>query len=136
MIPLAAFEGRWEVRRQIDDAHTNQHGRFEGQAVFSPRDGGMHYAETGRLHLGDAPPMQAERHYLWHSDAERIVVQFPDGRDFHSFTTTPAAQATHLCGEDLYEVRYDFAQWPIWTAIWKVSGPRKAYEMTSTYQQR
>lgn len=54
-----------------------------------------------------------------------MVVHFEDGRPFHDFDIATNAAATHLCGEDLYEVQYTFAQWPIWSSQWRVRGPRK-----------
>jgi len=136
MIDLAAFEGDWLVSRRIADDYSGQEGQFEGTARFVPEGDGLRYEEAGTLIMGGAVPMRAERAYLWDARAGEIVVRFADGRPFHHFATTPAPEAEHLCGEDLYEVRYDFGHWPDWRAVWRVSGPRKAYEMTSQYQRR
>jgi len=131
---LADFAGRWRVSRIIDDDRMGgQAGTFAGDALFQPRpDGALYYAEEGELRLGPGPSFRAMRSYLWRAEGGRIVVDHGDGRPFHSFE--PAAPAAeHLCGADLYVVRYDFAAWPRWRAEWTVRGPRKDYAMVSDF---
>lgn len=129
---LSDFEGGWRLDRRIDDARAGLTGRLEGQAVFRPVQGGLVVTETGRLSYGAAPPLQAERVYLWRAEAGGIAVAFEDGHPFHWFA--PARpEATHDCPPDLYRVRYDFTRWPDWQAVWHVTGPRKDYVMTSRY---
>lgn len=131
-VRLADFAGGWRVSRAIEDSLGAQTGRFEGEAAFLPEGAVWRYRETGRLRLGAAPPLTAERSYLWREAAGRIVVDHADGRPFHAFD--PAApEATHHCDPDLYRVRYDFGSWPVWTARWHVTGPRKSYVMRTTY---
>ena len=75
--------------------------------------------------------MQSERRYRWDAD---LNVYFDDGRFFH--TVPPlGGQTDHWCDPDGYDVRYDFAQWPTWSAEWYVLGPRKNYRMLSQYSQ-
>jgi len=130
---LADFTGRWSIERTIRDA-LGPDGRFEGMAVLAPDGNGLVYRETGMLVLGETR-LQAERKYLWRvgDSADEIVVTFTDGRFFHSFELNDGAEARHDCAPDTYNVRYDFTDWPIWQAVWRVRGPRKDYEMTSRY---
>lgn len=134
---LRAFEGRWRIERTIDDAAAGRTGRFEGEAVFVQAAEGLAYAETGMLTLEGAAPMAASRRYLWRDGGPGAVeVLFEDGRFFHRIDTTkPAPEAVHDCAPDIYRVRYDFLSWPRWTAVWRVSGPRKDYEMASRYRR-
>ncbi len=94
--------------------------------------------EEGRLDLGGAS-FQATRVYLWRADGDGIAVLFEDGRAFHRFTPQGAADSAHWCDPDDYRVSYDFSRWsvnrPIWTAEWRVTGPRKDYVMLSTYRR-
>ena len=110
-------------------------GRFDGQAVLSP--GGidrLDYVETGHLRLSDGPAMTATRRYSWAFQAGLMRVSFDDGRPFHSFHPGVSGAGTdHLCGADTYRVTYGFADWPVWTAVWQVSGPRKEYSLESRY---
>ena len=130
---LRDFEGRWYLSRVIEDARTGGQGLFEGEAVFTPQGDALRYVETGLLRLDGQAGMTATRVYLWRPDPTGIGVFFEDGRPFHSFDFAPSAQATHWCDPDDYAVRYDFSQWPHWTAHWVVTGPRKDYVMTSRY---
>lgn len=131
---LMKFAGRWSLSRRIDDRLSGGTGTLTGVAEFTPQDGGLLYSETGQLRIGDAPPMEATRRYIWRAARDRIEVLFDDGRPFHFFTARGQGEGTdHLCGADLYRVSYDFTAWPAWTAEWTVSGPRKDYMMTSRY---
>ncbi|MBP7002967.1 DUF6314 family protein [Amaricoccus sp.] len=133
---LSAFEGEWELTRDIDDARAGQRGRFVGRARFTPAPEGLRYREEGALTLGDGPALAASRDYLWRAGPEGAIdVLFADGRLFHSFRPAdPAPAAEHDCPPDLYRVRYDFAAWPRWQVAWRVSGPRKDYDMLSRFR--
>ncbi|RYH03300.1 hypothetical protein EU805_06145 [Salipiger sp. IMCC34102] len=135
MPELGDFEGDWRLARLIDDRLAGQEGRFEGRArLTAAGDGALAYVESGTLHLGAAPPLQAERRYIWRAQDGRIAVFFADGRTFHSFRPTGEGAGTdHPCGADFYRVAYDFNDFPRWTTRWRVSGPRKDYEMRTTY---
>ena len=100
-----------------------------------PEAGGYAYAEEGTLIQPDAPPMTAKRAYCWRLVDGRVAVAFPDGRPFHAFDLTPVAEAFHLCDPDTYRVAYDFRDWPVWRADWRVTGPRKDYRMVSVYRR-
>ena len=130
---LEGLAGRWRIARAIEDRLAGDAGRFEGEAVFSRGEGGLLYHETGTLSLPGRPALRAERRYLWSVEAREVVVRFADGRAFHRFDPTAGAAARHDCAPDVYEVAYDFSGWPRWRAVWDVSGPRKAYTMTSDY---
>lgn len=127
------FAGRWRIDRHIDDRLAGQTGWFEGAAELTPDGKGqLAWAERGLLRLGQGPAFEARRDYLWVFDAAGIEVLFPDGRPFHRFVPEGRAAGTdHPCGADLYRVTYDFTAWPVWTARWQVSGPRKDYVMES-----
>lgn len=134
-INLDAFRGVWQLDRDIVDANGGM-SRFSGKAVFTPDGAGLLYEETGILEIPGVSPMQATRRYLWRESAGRIMVAFEDGRPFHSFDPCGTeAAAQHLCGADLYRVRYDFSAWPAWSALWQVAGPRKDYSMLGRYRR-
>lgn len=129
---LADFEGVWTLNRRIEDRRAGLTGQLDGQASFDAGQGGLILTETGSLRYGDGAPLQAERRYLWRSEAGGIAVFFDDERPFHWFSAE-ATNANHDCPPDLYHVQYDFSAWPVWTARWQVTGPRKDYVMTSRY---
>ncbi len=129
MITLASFQGRWTLTRHIDDRRAGVPATLHGMAEFVPDGTGLTLTETGRLRPGEGPSFEARRSYLWR---EGITVLFDDGRPFHTFDPS-APEAVHDCPPDTYRVLYDFTAWPLWTATWHVTGPRKDYTMVSTY---
>ena len=136
MLGPVDFEGKWHLERTIRDNLYGQHGTLVGQAVFSSASPNkLSYDEAGKLSLEAGGELEATRRYHWAFQAEEVVVTFADGSPFHQFTPAGHAAGTdHPCGEDFYQVRYDFMRWPVWTAVWTVHGPRKDYISTSSYQ--
>jgi hypothetical protein len=129
----ADFLGAWQITRAITDRRGGPPGHFAGTARFTPAPGGLRYAEEGCLTLGTTQ-MRATREHLWLFGPAGVEVRFADGRPFHAFRWDAAA-AEHPCGADLYRVRYDFSAWPVWSATWDVTGPRKDYAMRSLWQR-
>ncbi len=130
--PLAAFTGEWTVSRRIHDRRGGQEGTFRGRARFQTEGAGLRYHEDGTLTLGQGMPLRATRDYLWRLEEHRIVVDYGDGRPFHAFDPADPV-AEHLCGQDLYQVEYDFGRWPMWRTVWVVAGPAKDYRMITDY---
>lgn len=89
----------------------------------------MIYREAGTLTVAGQAPMQAERCYHWHSD---LSVHFEDGRFFHKVPPS-GGDTEHWCAPDTYVGRYDFTCWRTFEVIWRVTGPRKSYQMCSLY---
>ena len=135
MLSADDFAGAWTLERDITDRHLGQDGRFRGTADLRA-DGAsiLRYAETGQMQLGRGPAMTATRSYNWQFTDAGVFVTFADGAAFHSFIPTGIGAGTdHPCGDDFYQVKYDFTKWPEWSATWSVSGPRKDYTSTSRY---
>ncbi|MBW4708499.1 trigger factor [Roseobacter sp. YSTF-M11] len=128
---LADFEGAWDLHRQIIHADGTT-AMFQGVAVWTPEADGLIYRETGSLKMPQGAAMQSERQYRW---AAGLDVYFDDGRFFHAVPAR-GGKATHWCDPDTYSVIYDFARWPVFTALWEVSGPRKSYSLHSHYSRR
>jgi len=134
MLGATELAGVWRVTRTITDRLAGQSGRFDGQARLVPVPGGQDYAEEGVLRLGDGPVLTAARGYRWRFAGDSVEVAFRDGRPFHRFVPGVTGPGTdHLCGADLYRVRYDWDAGPDWGALWDVQGPRKDYRMESRY---
>lgn len=131
MLSPSDFLGAWAIERWIEDARSGQSARFLGEAVIEPKDEDWVYAEHGTLELTTGAPMRAERRYIWRADETGFDIFFSDKRFFHRFDLDPCTQAQHWCDPDDYEVEYDLSNWPVWQSVWRVSGPRKCYVMTS-----
>ena len=122
----------WAISRQIIDHTQDAKLTFIGRCEVS--DGW--YQETGQMVLPDGQSLSSTRRYRWGATLEGVDVHFDDGRFFHRIDLAHAsAQARHFCDPDDYEVSYEFTQWPVWTSLWKVKGPRKDYEMDSSYRK-
>ena len=132
MISLSDLEGRWRLDRVIEDARTGVTGRLEGEALWRPDAAGLVQEESGVLHYGDAPPMQATRCYLWRAAGDALEVFFEDGRPFH-VVPQAGAEAVHHCDPDLYRVTYDFDLPKRFTQVWRVTGPRKDARIISRF---
>ena len=125
---LSDFEGDWTLSRRI----LHEDGRvamLEGRARWDRDGDALIYNEEGELRLEGHAPVHATRRYRWE---EGLRVHFEDGRFFH---VVPAQGGTahHWCSPDDYQVAYDFDDWPVFTTIWTVRGPHKAYRMISRY---
>lgn len=134
MIALAGLEGAWRLSRRIDDRRAGLTGHLEGTSRWSPDAQGLRQEETGLLHYGAAPPMQAARVYLWRQEGAGLAVFFEDGRPFHRLGPDRLSDR-HLCHPDTYDVTYDLSRWPDWTQCWHVTGPRKDALITSRFQR-
>ena len=136
MLHLSQFVGCWRLERTIEDRRAGQTATMTGEVRFIAQpDSSLLYDEVGELRIGGGPGFEARRQYIWTEVAHGIDVRFADGLPFHHIV--PAGQAAgtdHRCGEDDYRVRYDFATWPRWVAVWTVSGPRKDYTSRSVFQ--
>ncbi|ETW14492.1 hypothetical protein ATO8_01245 [Roseivivax marinus] len=131
---LSDFEGGWRLSRKIHDRHVGQFGHAEGRLEFSPDGDGLRYDESVTMHLPGQPPLSGTRAYLWRAMDGVIDVRFDTGAPFHQIMLgEPEPEATHHCAPDLYRVSYDFADWPVWTVTWEVSGPRKDYRMETLF---
>ena len=127
---LADFAGRWQLERRIVQ-RGGPAARFSGVAEWTGDGDALDLLERGTLHLGDQPPMQAERRYRWLAD---LTVLFEDGRYFHQ-VPAKGGPAGHWCAPDMYRVMYRFGRWPAFETVWRVRGPRKDYAMVSEYRR-
>lgn len=134
MPQLTDFEGRWRIARRIEDEWMGTTGLFEGVGRFTPDGEGLAYREVGELKLPQEAPLAASRDYLWRAEPAGIAVLYHDGRFFHRIKAgADVVQDWHVCGEDDYDVTYNFTHWPDWRMIWKVRGPRKDYVSISDF---
>jgi hypothetical protein len=122
----------WAISRQIIDHTRDAKLKFIGRCEVC----GGWYQESGQMVLPHGQALSSTRRYRWDATLEGVDVHFDDGRFFHWIDLSHAApQARHFCDPDDYAVSYEFTQWPVWTSLWKVKGPRKDYEMHSIYHK-
>jgi len=133
VIGLADLEGCWHLTRTIEDARAGVTGHLEGTCHWVRDGAGLRQEEEGVLRYGTAAPLRAARSYLWRETADGLAVFFADGRAFHRLGAE-RLEDRHWCDPDTYDVRYDFTQWPDWTQVWRVTGPRKDAWIKSRFQ--
>ena len=134
-LELAEFAGQWLADRTITDQLSGQVIRFEGTVDFRAGQGAWIWDEDGALVLPGQAPIRATRRYLWRAEGDEIAVFFDDGRPFHVIGSGMAPTAHHDCPPDSYDVSYDFTRWPLWSARWRVTGPRKDYISDTAYRR-
>lgn len=136
-VSLARLAGAWRLTREVRHA-TGQVDRMAGMCRFTPIEAGHQMAgllqkETGVLETAQGR-FQASRQYIWTEADGAVQVYFDDMRPFLSIPKDAAKpHLTHICDPDRYDVVFDFTHWPNWQAVWRVTGPRKSYVMTSHF---
>ena len=145
ILDLKAFlQGVWDLTRTLEDRRAGQRGRFDGRAVFAPAGAGLAYRERGVLRLG-AFTGPAERVHRYRFPAPgraparapaRAEVAFEDGRPFHDLDLSQGRwSVVHRCRDDLYRGRFEVEGRDRWTAVWRVSGPRKDQVLCGRYDR-
>jgi Family of unknown function (DUF6314) len=129
---VAALRGRWAVRRRLLDVRAGTEGEFTGSAWFEPADGGLSWAEQGRLRLGgyDGP---AARRLLVVRAGDAGMGRLSDGRPFHPLDLT-GAPVEHRCGDDLYRGSYRLLGPGLLDVSWTVVGPDKEQRIDTSYR--
>ena len=112
-----------------------------GTAIVVPRSAGQFdYREQGQFHLPDGRALDAERRYVFHDIDGGFAVFFAETplRLFHRIALREegpylVGAATHLCGGDRYDSRYEFRADGLFVVEHRVSGSRKRYISLTRY---
>lgn len=133
-VEITDFLGDWKIAREIVEKSGGTH-HMTGRAEFTRAADGVTYREKGQLVTAAGAQFAASRVYHWRDAGHgRVQVLFEDERDFHNFDLTGAkTEGKHWCDPDMYQVSYNLADWPVWSSVWRVSGPRKDYRMVTRY---
>lgn len=128
------LRGAWHLARDIVDADGAALGTFTGTAEFTPQDDELHYHEQGELRLAEHQG-RASRSLRYHpEEPARCTVWFADGHFFHDLRLdTGTWEVRHPCRADLYYGYFEVTGNDQWQQHWRVAGPEKAYEMTTTF---
>jgi hypothetical protein len=145
--------GTWTVDRSIEDHRSGISGHFRGTAVFAPAEGepGVEaegamaagsvavarasFLETGELtYGGHATPARRGLDYIGRDGA--ALLYFTDGRLYIDLDLRAGAwRAEHLCSADRYEVRTVVRSRDQVREEWRVRGPGKDYDATTTLRR-
>lgn len=127
---LDGFKGTWEVRRTVFDRLTRSRVSFSGRAEIGA-DG---FREEGDTLYG-AMRLHSSRAYLLRIEDDRVVVDFPDHREFIRIGEAASQDLFHQCGPDAYTGRLVFRGPDVWAEMWQVRGPRKNYRSVAVYRR-
>lgn len=96
----------------------------------------LEYSEQGELQFGrHRRPAGRCLLYLAVTDGS-VDVRFADGREFYRLDLrSGACRAEHPCRADRYLVTVTRLSQDSFTEAWRVSGPAKDYELTTTYSR-
>jgi hypothetical protein len=141
---LDFLRGSWRAERVLIDFRSGQRGTFRGVATFAEpagpegagrgARGGLDYREQGELSFGGHHgPASRSLTYRPGPDGSAEVL-FADGRPFYLLDLrSGSCQAEHPCAEDHYSLIARVLGPDSFTEHWRVRGPEKDYEMTTTF---
>jgi hypothetical protein len=127
--------GRWELDRLIVDRAGGMTGRLQGHASFTSASRGLWYEERGTLTFGQHRGTAEQTYFFEFPEGDaRATVRFRDGHLFHSLDLRDGEdRARHDCDLDLYEGLFIAFGPAAWRSEWNVTGPRKDYDLVTTY---
>lgn len=133
--------GSWRIERTLKDHRSGTRGTFNGMASVAdqrPCSSSLlrvraHYEEIGELHWG---PHQSSAHrslrFVRRDDAI-LAMHFSDGRPFIDVDLRAGAwRSNHVCGDDRYEFTTRVMSPNVFEERWRVRGPTKDYDATTT----
>lgn len=136
---LSFLLGTWGLARSIDDHRAQALGSFRGIAtVEAPgpapeRSGWGHYQESGELRFGWRTVPARRRLEIRRQDGGAAMLLFSDGRPFVDLDLRHGVcRRVHRCGEDRYEIATVVRSGDLVQEHWRVRGPHKDYEATTT----
>jgi len=132
------LRGAWQFGRRVSTGET-----MEGTASFTAQpDGSLHYREAGEMTLANGGRYRFERSYFYWFSNRALTIDF-DEQPRRLFETVPLAwtgqgwfgEAEHDCAADIYRSSYRFDADGAFEIVHRVSGPRKAYDITTEYSR-
>ena len=129
------FKGRWHFKRQVRGVFPDKLS-FQGQGYFTasaPPSQRLYKEEGAYTQKNQEIPFQNT--YLYEvKTPQECRVLFPDGRLFYEISSQ-SQEIEHLCGEDKYQGHFEALTPNQWQLFWRVTGPRKSYEIQTFYQR-
>jgi hypothetical protein len=140
---LEFLVGAWTVDRSIEDHRSGISGSFLGSAVLAGIAGQddasaiarASYHETGELRFG-AHAATAWRRLEYVRCGGAVLLYFTDGRPYTDLDLRSGAwRGEHQCVADHYEVRTLVRSQDELLELWRVRGPDKDYDATTTLRR-
>ena len=141
---LGFLLGRWDLSRSYTDHRCGTRGLFQGQAVVAMTGTGAaaaglaraRYEETGQLRFGSHQgPARRGLEYARQADGTLMLYR-AGGQPFVELDLTSGAwHASHLCGEDRYEISTIVESPDVVQEYWRVHGATKDYTAVTTLRR-
>jgi Family of unknown function (DUF6314) len=132
--------GDWTLIRRIRDHRTGQIGTFCGTASFRPCRAEqaepplLAYTESGELQFGSHRGPASRSLLVRDLPDGTADVRFADGREFFRLDLrSGSCAAAHPCRADRYDVTVTRLSADSYAETWRVAGPAKDYELSTTY---
>jgi len=131
------LSGSWSLDRLVTDHARTTIGRFRGKATFRLSGPDLLYEETGTLIFGEHRGQAGQTYRYDFPDGDgRALVRFRDGRPFHDLDlSTGHDRPRHACPPDIYDGVFLALGPAAWRTEWKVTGPRKDYDLVTAYSR-
>ncbi len=137
---LSFLLGTWGLARSIEDRRADALGSFRGLATVAgapedaPERGGWgHYQESGELRFGSRTVPAWRRLEIRRQVGGAAMLLFLDGRPFVDLDLRDGeCRRVHRCGADRYEITTVVRSGALVEEHWRVRGPTKDYEATTT----
>jgi hypothetical protein len=140
---LEFLAGTWTVDRSIEDHRSGVSGSFRGSAVLAGIPGDdeaatisrASYYESGELRYG-AHAGTAWRRLEYVRCGGAVLLYFTDGRPYTDLDLRSGSwRAEHQCVADHYEVRTMVRSPDELLELWRVRGPDKDYDASTTLRR-
>lgn len=132
--------GVWRIERTLTDRRRCETGVFSGTATIEPHPTSgpqtARYQEVGQLCIGTyRGTAQRSLRYV-RQEHGAVAVDFEDGRRFVACDLRSGRwRATHLCGDDRYDISWRLHARDVVAERWRVRGPNKDYEAVSVLRR-
>ena len=128
--------GDWRIERTFSDHWLRETGVLHGTVTVVPDRSGdrptAYYDEVGELRIGSYRGTAHRRLRFVRQLGGAVTVTFEDGRRFVACDLRAGScDATHLCGDDRYEISWDVHSRDAVSERWRVRGPCKDYEASA-----
>ncbi|MDA8310033.1 MAG: DUF6314 family protein [Actinomycetota bacterium] len=135
--------GEWCVQRAVTNHRQSVSGVFSGTVTVAPIEQTAstdleiaEYREVGSLRMGAYQGVAHRRLRYLRQQNGVVVITFEDGRTFARCDLRAGrCDATHLCGNDRYDITWRVRTAQVVTEEWRARGPEKDY-VASTVLRR
>ena len=128
--------GKWKLKRDVENHLTNEIGKLNGYANFSPMGDGtpLYYGERGEFYFGQLRFESFQNYIFEFPQLHNSEVLFRNRKKFHTLDLSHGKwNSIHNCSADRYSGLFNVRNLDNWSSIWEIRGPKKNSKITSNY---